>query len=473
MKKINFKGFNLFSIIVAAVLLMIGTVLISTLVSTEEQVSTEIYLMTNNFQLSDAASLARADSIQSFNYNFRKQMQDYLTYSGSKLNDVQGFSILRTEMLAGVPDTEFEAIVERFERVILLTEEGDGGALSESNRFAAAIGFVSDNTIDQFHSGRYGKYHVSISDTSVQAKQNTRDAILEALQKDLDEGNSFLDVVGCGGDECPIGTFYFNIPLNKVSSETFETLPKIIVRDLTTNEEMKVSLLPRTNLRIYIPLRFFKAVHHAKDHLQALKTSETDLSNAKLGFCDPNSCVPRSNPQADPIMQDWDKDCVGSTQQLSSTFAGTSSYTTTKTGIGALALTSYAKQLICDEFEFFSGLPLFGLTTEEEFSYYNSILDPHGGTVNPINNCPFFRINTVWVNNNSKILEGTMTGHLTCTKIGSVDADVVFKETNPMYIVDGEEINFKIRISSEKLNDSSSINIAGRCSTGTDKCEIA
>ncbi len=92
--KINFKGFNLFSIIVAAVLLMIGTVLISTLVSTEEKISSEIYVMTNNFQLSDAASLARADAIQSFNYNFRKQLQDYLSYNPTQIINEQGFSIL-------------------------------------------------------------------------------------------------------------------------------------------------------------------------------------------------------------------------------------------------------------------------------------------------------------------------------------------------------------------------------------------
>ena len=57
------KGFNLFSALVAAVLIMIGVILTNMLISTEDTLKSEVYIMTNTFNLSDAAALSRAISI--------------------------------------------------------------------------------------------------------------------------------------------------------------------------------------------------------------------------------------------------------------------------------------------------------------------------------------------------------------------------------------------------------------------------
>jgi hypothetical protein len=41
--------------------------------------------MINSFRLNDAAALARADSLQNFNYYFRESMQDWLTFDSTRL----------------------------------------------------------------------------------------------------------------------------------------------------------------------------------------------------------------------------------------------------------------------------------------------------------------------------------------------------------------------------------------------------
>lgn len=455
-KKINFKGFNLFSIIVAATLLMIGTILISTLVSTEETTSTEIYMMTSDFELSDAASLARADALQTFNYQFRKEIQNYLNYS-TKM-DSAGFPILDTEG----DYSNFDNVVRAFERVILLADPDEP---NDVNNLSLVINRISNRTIESFPEGRYGKYIVSISDTSRVAVDNTTEIILKAISDDFDSGNRFLDVVGCDAFECEIGSFYFNIPLNKIDPVVYEKLPKIVVRDITTNEEMKIPLLPRSNLKIYIPLRFFKAIHHARDNLEAIKLSEHDLTDARLGYCDTGSCVPREHP-LNRTRGDWDNQCRA-TQNLNPGFAGVSSYDTGTSLVGSRGLISFAKEKICSRYFI---TPSF---SDSNFINHNDRLAPDSSTPAPIPYCGFYRIGALIRSLEKKQISGTEQ-KLLCSEITGVNADVIFKETHPQYMVDGEEILYKIRISSRNLS-SMSAGLIGECSSGSipATCKVA
>ncbi len=451
----NFKGFNLFSIIVAAVLLMIGTVLISTLVSTEDKTSSEIYIMTNNFNLSDAASLARADAIQSFNYNFRKQLQNYLTFSEIQIRDEPGFSILNTSMTSGDPNTQFNNIVREFENVVLLT---DPNSTDSDKQFDAAIRFVSENTIRQFHDGRYGKYYISLSDKSNTAVVNTQRAISEAINNSSIDGEPFLNVVGCNGYDCPVGTFYFNIPLDKIDPQTYEQLPKIIVKDIITNEELKIGLLPKSNLKIYIPLRFFKAVHHAKNNLETLKILENDFERAKLGFCD-NSCVPREHPLDSARGNEWTGSVCIAERTLSGRYAGISSYSTGGSAPGGDALNAFIKEEICrNYYEFLS-------PEDDTFKNNDNVLKSDRTSQVDITNCPYFRVETAIYSDATKRLEGT-TGNLLCTQIREVRADVVFVETDPLYMIDGENLKYKIRVRTRALNQGNNFTISGSCKTG-------
>ena len=87
------KGFNMFSAIVAVVLIMVVSVLVGMLVMSEEKTSTQIYGMLNNYQLADAANIARADALQSFNYSFREKIEDYLTFNSTELEGENGIEL--------------------------------------------------------------------------------------------------------------------------------------------------------------------------------------------------------------------------------------------------------------------------------------------------------------------------------------------------------------------------------------------
>jgi hypothetical protein len=471
---VNSKGFNMFSALVAAVLLMTSVVLVSILVDTEERFGRELYIMIGNYQLSDAASLARADALQSFNFHFREQMEDYLTYNDAEREDQQGFTLIKTEDLSSFNWDNIEA---EFERTILLVDNAGG----RTKDFDAAIDFVARKTVTQFHSGPYGKYNVALKGENEEAITAIKDGIKEAMIKYMDEGNRVLEVLDCDDTDCPLGTFYFNVPLDKMSPEAYDALPRIVVQDIVTKEEIQIAILPKTRLRIYIPLRFFKAIYEAKKNAEVLDRVEgrNTISEARLGFCDQDSCYPRDDPTIIPRDTTWrTSSCVGRTNtttfQTIPLSMGSTQYYTKGSGIGRVELGAFVKEEICraastTDFD----------TDDGEFVNYNATGGAHQGLATvgqellPILDCPFFRITVTPDSKKQKTLRGGVAGtnELFCTKVIQVTTDVMYKETDRLYIVNGTANYYKIRIAGrtyQKLNVGSAIcNNNGNGTDGT------
>jgi hypothetical protein len=476
----NSKGFNMFSALVAAVLLMTSVVLVSILVNTEERLGRELYIMIGNYKLSDAAALARADALQSFNFHFREQMENYLTYDTYERDNQQGFTLIRTEDLASFNWSDVEA---EFERTILLVDDA-GGATKD---FDAAIDFVARKTVTQFKGGRYGRYKVELSDTSEDSIRAIKDGINQAMVTYMDEGNRVLEVLDCDDMDCPLGTFYFNIPLDKLDPVAYDALPRIVVQDVVTKEELQIAILPKTRLRIYIPLRFFKAIYEAKKNAEVIDFVEGrgDISKARLGFCDAGSCYPRDDPLRYLGISNWTQACVGlrdtDVEQSLPVSMGINSYLTKSSSIGQIALGAFIKEKICAKAQ---SLGDVHDTDDSEFVNYNN-----DGSGNPIGlrrnenekddiaDCPFFNISVIPDSKKQKLLVGGVAGTnaLYCTKVRRVYADVLYKETNKLYIVNGTENYYKIRIAGRantpliERNETCNNNNSGAGSSGTCK----
>jgi len=442
------KGFNMFTALVAAVMIMTAVVLVSTMTTTEDKMENQLYYMLNTFQLNDAAAIARSDSIQSFNYNFRSSMQDYLTFSSNEMEDEAGFNILTTTNY-----NSWDKIVKTFEKVILLTDPSD------AHDFDAVIEFVANKTVLQFNEGSYGRYHVSLSSKDLQARQNTVAALTEAIECLEQTNEDFLEVVDCDGADCELGTFYFNIPLDCVKDTTYEALPKIVVKDLITKGETKLPILPKTRLKIYIPLRFFKAIFVAKQNAAALADVDDKLKIAQLGFCD-NGCTPRSDPTNTESGTWSGHTCPGNPndnerQTLNGSPAGLGSYNAGGATVANIGLNAYAKQLICNT------AIRNGADDKGGSDFYNingSRYSAYGGVdglesditgINKIGSCPFQTILASVESNSTKIIKGATSGKLYCGKIRMVETDVGFEERNELYIVKGTSIRYKIRITTE------------------------
>ena len=474
---LNDNGFNLFSALVAAMFLMIGVLMVNMLIDTEEKISSEVYLMTNNFSLSDAASIARADALQSFNYNFRESLEEYLTINDDEMSEGLTFNLINT---ADLDSTDHWAkLTQNFESAILhsgsrvVDENGDE---TERDNFEAVIDYVAEKTITQFHDGRYGRYHVSLSDRSETSMAAVRDGMNNAIKEFEDEGGEFLQIVGCKADDCPVGTFYFTIPLNKMKDDFYEQLPRIVVKDLISGEEIKISLLPKSSLSVYIPLRFFKAIHEAQANAFAVK-DVYDMINgangASLGYCD-YGCEPRTDPLSSGG-NPWDKSCKGNAgsdvfQDLSPDYLGQNAYLITTTQIARTALRAFTMFKVCKAGEFEVGSDVY-YDNNDTFSNYSLMyngLESTGG-INSYPGCAFDRITAATTPYPTKTVTGGATsGKLQCSSIKTIEASVLFEDTNPLYIVSGELNRYRIGIHTPPLPVKNTD--LGQCTSGGNSC---
>ncbi|MDD4251447.1 MAG: hypothetical protein PHX27_04620, partial [Candidatus ainarchaeum sp.] len=245
--------------------------------------------------------------------------------------------------------------------------------------------------------------------------------------------------------------------LDKIDPNTYEKLPKIVVKDMLTNEETKIGLLPKTNLKIYIPLRFFKAIHHAKDNLEAIKYNEYDFTRARMGFCD-DGCNPRKDPVTANPGDRTDASCDA--EQNATRYINVNSYYPMGSGMpGSNLLQAFVSEKVCSSFNQTNSFPAM-------FDNYNTNLLSGNSAISTRPGCPYYSIQaTLWGTDVARITGGAADQYLSCTTITSVYADVVFKETNPIYIVRGEEILYKLRLLSNPLSAQTSDHINYECKT--------
>jgi hypothetical protein len=422
----------MFSAIVAIILVMTAAVLTNTLISTEEKTTTQVYSMLTNYQLADAANIARADALQSFNYNFRERLEDYLAVNESG----EGMALFTIK--SGQENYTFTDVKDTFEKSILLTS-------SDDNRFGKALEYVARNTILQFKGGTYGKYNVTLNSNDTQEMTS---ALLNAMNSVLSSKKDFLEVVGCDDDkypDCPVGTFYFNIPLNELSNEQYEALPRIIVKDLITHEEIKMAILPKTNLKIYIPLRFFKVLMEAKDAANAVKKSHDTLAGYKLGFCD-STCHPNSNPLSTTGVADWQNPCPtyqGDWKVLLSAGAlfGVKDYWVGGTMAGQYGLQVYGANEICKAGAE-TGAFTISNTSLPGFEIPTIALPASSqeGRIEELEGCKYSYLSIVSTPEKfaNIISDGVTTNYLYCGRILTTKTEISFLETNPAYIVKGK-----------------------------------
>jgi len=511
------RGFNMFSAIVAVILLMTSVVLTNTLVTTEEKTSRQVYNMLSNYQLADAANIARADALQTFNYNFRERMESYLTASNTEaLSGQKSFALFtfRKDPATGAiisPGTTVPELRQNFQENILLTQ-------GSTNQFQAVLEYVSENTISQFRGDTYGRYSVQL-DVKPSEIQTAKVAMAAAMQSVL-VNTDFLEVVGCDDSSCPLGTFYFNIPLNNLSDAAYELLPRIVVRDIVTGEEIKMAILPKTNIKVYIPLRYFKVLKEASDAAKVIQNAHSKIASYRLGFCS-NSCAPNNDPNKASSTVDWTgKGCpvsVGeSVVTLAANTAGQTTYFSAPTmSAGKEGLWAYTVENLCQagaganvftvedipiSAPQASTAPLFPTGTSSptitptsanmglaglSVYYEPGAGDKRGASggkyMDYVSDCGFYTLDIrPGAERTAKINGSTGAGssgdaYLGCGQVEFISAEIAFKEINPAYIVrgtfdDGSAIPtdvFIIRIEDRSFDEANKHSTPSRICTST------
>ncbi len=286
----NERAFNLFTALVAALLLMLTVLLVNSMTQSERKTADTIAGIQSRSDLEAVAEMARTDAMQLFNFGLREKIEDWLTredFGGVTLN---------------LQDKSWEDIQRDF------AESKFGGTNSE-----ALAEFIKNHLILLFHGNVYFENYV----ISLESTDRLKAGLDAAIKKSVETGD-FFTVIDCpNGDPktCEKGTFYVNLHLEKLTQEEYESLPKLHVFDKISGKDLQVIILPRTTFRIYVPLRFFKAIAETRGLMHYPLVDQTDTADDQglfsprvhnliegiaLGMCDYGYCAPRSNPFTPP-----------------------------------------------------------------------------------------------------------------------------------------------------------------------------
>jgi len=297
--RLNKKGFNLFTALISFLLIMLAVLLVHSMIQTQSNALRTIDQIESRSRLEATAEMARADAMQVFNYALRKKIEDWLVdeQTGVVQLDLQHKSW---------EDIQKEFAESKF-------------SSTKDSQFA----FYAARSLEAFFYNpvHFGNYKVEIENAETLEK-----SIKNAIDASTDD---FFTVVECpDGDPrtCEKGTFYVNLHLERLTQEQYEDFPLIKVTDKATGEEIKEIILPKTTFRIFVPIRFFKAIAEARalthfpraiagfpagsgynykdtrwmdtanDAGLFSPMNHNEIEQMALGMCDYGKCAPRTNP---------------------------------------------------------------------------------------------------------------------------------------------------------------------------------
>ncbi len=331
----NQRAFNLFTALVSFVMILLAVILTNSMTQTEDKAIATLGELEQQSEIQAVADLARGDALQVFIYNLRYGMESWITKednwfpleSGKKWNGADGIveSYIRINFGGDcVPDPGQSDGCAR---------DASGNKRIRGQQFAF---FVTKQLSGVLAVGSsFGRY-------SIELKQDDA-AMLQALNATIVNsttapgGQQFFELLKCNcpagnancdsppADDCPIGTFYVNLDLGKgafaadpiADDQMYESLPKIVVRRIGTSQTLETRILPRSKIKIYVPIRIFKAVAGAKKIADAhvfqsggTNSVHEKLLALKLGICDPGKCQPRNGDVfLEAARTDWSNAC--------------------------------------------------------------------------------------------------------------------------------------------------------------------
>ncbi len=300
----NERAFNLFTALLALILIVLTSVLVSSMMQSESNTKTIISKLVNQSQLESMSRLVRADAFQSFNYTTRNKIEEWLSK----------------------PDNDFTIDErEKWEDWDLIVDEFANDKFRNADAFARFLGDNLPSSITEYDDKYSGSYEIKVDFD----RDSFIAAVKEVIERSADD-DDFFEIIDCDGTPqgCPNGSFYLNLKFSQVSQELYEKMPLVTVRDVRSGRELKDPVIPRNDLKIYMPIRIFRALAIMRgfmhSELEPMKMNSqydigflsprfhNELDLMALGFCDYGYCAPRENPYFPPQKKGIDsKYCPG------------------------------------------------------------------------------------------------------------------------------------------------------------------
>ncbi|MDO8647868.1 MAG: hypothetical protein Q7R70_05660 [Candidatus Diapherotrites archaeon] len=289
------KGFTLFTALVSFVLITLAFVLVQSMIESERNSSQTIETIDEQTEMQNIADLARADALQLFNIGVRYQFEKWIT------DPTNEFYVMdRTSA------SNWNQMVSDFAKAELGGKEiqsADGATTTSTEQFANAMSDYLVGIISR-GSGTYAFKGYDVQLVINEDNPNDTSKFKTAIKVMADAGianNTLLEPIKCSDSSCDIGTFYINLNLTSLTPQQYNQLPQIVVKSQATGRVIKQPILPKGNLRIYAPLRIFKALWKAKKIAnENVFASSNQFNEIGLGMCD-SDCSIRQSPNSQGI----------------------------------------------------------------------------------------------------------------------------------------------------------------------------
>ena len=250
------------------------------MIQTARNTSDVINSIEEQTQLQAIADLARADAIQTFNYNVRNKIEAYFLTNTYTLD----------------PELTWREIQQNF------AEQFFASRTDKRNQFASIATANIANILTN-----PPKVKGFTNTLVLENEEEFRRILQESVLTTVESGN-FFEVIGCEQgdiDTCTLGSFNVNLEFDKLSESDYAKLPSIRVENDATGRVIREPILPRTKFKIYIPVRIFKALAIARSIGDPQRGLTSDSAIAKfsgygLGMCDENVCAPRTSISQSP-----------------------------------------------------------------------------------------------------------------------------------------------------------------------------
>jgi len=292
----NSKGFNLFTALVAIILILLTGLLINTMIQTESSTKNTLQNIANEEKINAVSETVRENVTQLVNFRIRWVINNYFMQSNKvtfELDTAIDYNLMRDEFIKSYFSTSF---ADEF-----------------ANATEAYIANIS------YDIGDYKVYAEGFNE------KKAKDALKKLMLYSMFEGGltnpasqiprrEFLEPVGnCTSnstiDSCN-GTFYITLKAGDVPNEIYEDLPKVTIEESKSKNGIKVKnpILPRHDVKIFVPLRIFKILKIAQEYAKKMNTNSGTLQEYALGVCDIGMCGAR--PTVDQPAQPGSSDTL-------------------------------------------------------------------------------------------------------------------------------------------------------------------
>ncbi|MBI5554151.1 MAG: hypothetical protein HY917_05435 [Candidatus Diapherotrites archaeon] len=336
----NEKGFTLFTALVAVVLIVLSALLVNSMVASENSILSVLEERQEQERMQAITDMARADVLQTFNYSIRQEMEEYFSKQRSGLTP----NYISLDM----KEDNWQKLKNGVQDQFVSTN-----GVKFARRMSLHLPTLATNTLDP------RGYIVSVKHT-----EHT-DEFVDTIQKvfvNSRENKQFLFINNCGNDDSAVpdwkdceGSFYLLLDFASIPDADYEKLPFIEVKSTRTNRSLSQPLIPRGKIRLYVPLRIFKAMAaaHAFGKMLTGNGFMEDIGRLRLGFCDASfPCSPREDPLREPAGE-WNAACDASIG-LNTPYSGTS-YSSVSQGSVNNAVIDVARTLINERIQQVSG----------------------------------------------------------------------------------------------------------------------